>query len=210
MALRRRVKRDLTLVLGVIVILCTVLVLNYSTGLVKLTREFETLRQGLEESRASEGIELLSWKLMRNTRGSLRAGGEFDPALLEKDNTRVNLIGFMVPFEQFNNMTEYLLLPLPLECYFCRIPPARDVMFAKMREGATTKLFNEPVLLSGVIKIHRDAGAKFFYSIEDIASVQPAKQGGKLNPKHLDIQHTVPGHTPETPLEPGYDPAIPK
>jgi len=209
MALRRRVKRDLILVLGVVAILCTVLVLNYSTGLVKLAKQFEAMRSGLEEKRAAEGIELLSWKLMRNTGGSLRAGGEFDPELVAKDNTRVNLIGFMVPFEQFNNMTEFLLLPLPLECYFCRIPPPRDVMYARMLVPETTKLYNEPVLLKGLFKIHREAGTKFFYSIEDV-TLEPAEAGGKLNKKTLDIQHTVPGHMPETTLEPGYAPPKPQ
>jgi len=205
MAMRRRVKRDLVLVLGVVGILCTVMVLNYSTGVVQLAKKFEAMRSGLEEKRSAEGIQLLSWKLMRNTKGSLRAGGEFDPELLTKDNTRVNLIGFMVPFEQFNNMTEFLLLPLPLECYFCRIPPARDVMFASMRQGETTKLYAEPVLINGVIKIHREAGTKFFYSLEDV-TLQPAEAGAKLKPKLLDIQHTVPGHAPEVKLEEGYTP----
>ena len=209
MALRRRVKRDLILVLGVIVILCTVLVLNYSTGLVKLAKEFETLRAGLEEQRAADGIELVSWKLMRNTGGSLRAGGEFDPALLEKDNTRINLIGFMVPLEQFNNMTEFLLLPLPLECYFCRIPPARDVMFAKMRASETTKLYSTPMLLSGVIKIHREPGTKFFYSLDDV-TLAPADPKSKPKKTELKPEHTVPGHAPEGPLQEGYEPAKPQ
>src|SRR4051812_42284156 len=99
MALRKRVKRDLTLIAGVIVILGMVVVVNYGSGVAQLASKFEAIRSGLEQQRQSEGIPLLSWKLMRATTGMLRTGGTFTPELLEKDNTDVSLIGFMVPFE---------------------------------------------------------------------------------------------------------------
>lgn len=208
MALRRRVKRDLTLVAGVVLILCIVVVVNYGSGVAKLASKFEALRSGIEEQRQAEGIELLSWKLMRATGGMLRTGATFVPELLEKDNTEVNVIGFMVPFEQFNHMTEFLLLPLPLECYFCQIPPARDVMFVQMKPGTDTKLYEEPVLLSGKIKLHKEAPTKFFYSLED-AAVGPAEAKGSLHPKALKQEHTLPQHENTGNLMPGYNPLAP-
>ena len=201
MALRRRVKRDLTLMAGVVVILFVVVALNYGTGLSKAIAKFDAMRTAEEDKQAQTGIELLSWKLMRATKGSLRSGGEFDPELLAKDNTEVNLVGFMVPLEQFNNVTEFLFLPLPLECYFCQIPPARDVMLVKLKEGLTTKLWQEPVLCSGTIKLNPAPGAKFFYTLEN------ATVGKGVTRTEVKPEHTVTGHEPTENLQKGYDPA---
>ena len=209
MAMRRRVKRDLTLIAGVVLVLAIVIVLNYSSGVAKLAAKFEAIRTEIEEKQVAQGTELLSWKLMRATKGSLSAGGQFDPALLAKDGQNVNLIAFMVPFEQFNHMTEFLILPLPIECYFCQIPPARDIIYVKMKEGTNTKLFEEPVLLSGTLKIHQEAGTKFFYSLDN-ASLSPAEAGKKLTPKKLKEEHTVPKHEATGNLDPGFDPYAPK
>lgn len=207
MALRRRVKRDLTVIAGVVIILLIVVLVNYGTGVANLARKFEGVRSGVEERVKSKGIEFLSWKLMRATTGSLRAGGQFVPELVAKDNENVNIIGFMVPLEQFNHMTEFLVLPLPIQCYFCQIPPPRDVMFVKMKEGTDTKLLDNVMLLNGTLKLHKEAGTKFFYTLED-TKVSVADDAAK-SPTVLKEEHTVPNHQSTGDLEPGYDPLAP-
>lgn len=201
MALRRRVKRDLTLIAGVVVILCVVVALNYGTGLSKAIAKFDAMRTAEEDKQAQTGVDLLSWKLMRATKGTLRSGGQFDPELVAKDNTPVNLVGFMVPLEQFNHVTEFLFLPLPLECYFCQIPPARDVMLVKLKPGSETKLWDEPVLCSGTIKLDSKPGAMFFYTLEN------AEVGKGVTVRDIKQEHTVIGHEPTAELQKGYEPA---
>lgn len=200
MALRRRVKRDITMVAGVAGILFAIVAINYGTGLGQAIAKFEAIRTAAEDEQAKQGVQLLSWKLMRATKGSLRAGGEFDPELTAKDNTFVELVGFMVPLEQFNNATEFLLLPLPLECYFCGIPPARDVMLVKLAEGTTTKLWEDPVLCGGTLQLHREPGAKFFYTLDNATVAK-----GEVR-KQVKEEHTVSGHEPQPELQKGYEP----
>lgn len=207
MALRRRVKRDLTVILGVIVILAIVIVVNYGTNVAKLASKFEAIRTKVEEQASAKGIEFLSWKLMRATTGSLSAGGKFVPELEAVDGQHVNIIGFMVPFEQFNHMTEFLVLPLPLQCYFCQIPPARDVMYVRMKEGTDTKLYDNVMRISGTIKLHKEAGTKFYYSLEN-AEVDFADSAPK-QATTVKQEHTIPSHNNTGDLEKGFDPLAP-
>ena len=181
MALRRRVKRDLTMVAGVVIILIVIVVVNYGSNVAKLASKFEAIRKAVEEKQSSHGVDFLSWKLMRATTGSLRSGGQFVPDLVAKDGQQVNIIGFMVPFEQFNHMTEFLVLPLPIQCYFCQIPPARDVMFVKMKEGTDTKLYDNVMLLSGTLRL---AGGFFQRAhqllVVDVAALDSADEAAAI------------------------------
>ena len=193
------------MVAGVVIILIVIVVVNYGSNVAKLASKFEAIRKAVEEKQSSHGVDFLSWKLMRATTGSLRSGGQFVPDLVAKDGQQVNIIGFMVPFEQFNHMTEFLVLPLPIQCYFCQILPARDVMFVKMKEGTDTKLYDNVMLLSGTLRLHKEAGTKFYYSLED-TSVTFADDVGKL-PTTVKQEHTVPNHQSSGDLEPAFDPA---
>lgn len=186
---------------GVVVILFAIVAINYGSGLSKAIAKFDAIRTAEEDKQAGRGLELLSWQLMRATKGSLRTGGEFDPELVAKENTEVNLVGFMVPLEQFNHVTEFLFLPLPLECYFCQIPPARDVMLVKLETGKETKLWDDPVLCSGTLKLDRSKGAMFFYTLEN------ATVGEGVTRREIKPEHTVIGHEPTGDLQQGYEPA---
>ena len=59
------------------------------------------------------------------------------------------MIGFMVPMETFIDVEEFMMLPIPIECYFCAMPPSKDVLYVKLQEGETQQIFSEPVLVLG-------------------------------------------------------------
>lgn len=201
--MKRRTKRDLIIFGGVIAILILVALLNSQLRRKGLAEEMEALRSGLEAKRQEEGLELLSWSYIKKTKGSLRSGGKYDEILLAYDGLQVNLMGFQVPQEQFRNVDEFLLLPIPIECYFCAMPPSRDVVLVQMAKGVTTDIFGEPILLNGTLKIHEGPEVKFFYSIEN-AKVGPGEMGGELVRRRLELQHMLPVHDrdPELMLEP--------
>ena len=97
-----------------------------------------------------------------------------------------------------------LLLPLPIECYFCAMPPQRDVLLVTMREGETASLYNEPVLIRGTLKLQRGPGVKFFYGLEN-ATFEAAEDGGALTKKRPQLQHMVPSHErDDSQLLPGW------
>jgi hypothetical protein len=169
---------------GVVAILVAVALVNGYMRRGTLKDEMEKVRKTLEGKRQSEGFELLSWDLLRNTKGTRRSGPTFDKALAAKRGTEVNLIGFMVPMYNFRGMTEFLVLPVPIECYFCEAPPMRDVMLVQMAEGDKVDLVKEPVLVSGTLTLNEGPGTKFFYVIKN-AKRGAAEKGGKFTRKSV-------------------------
>lgn len=202
--MKRRTKRDITIFLAVIVVIGGVAFANSQLRRQGLADQYDKLRVRLEKARVEQGIDLLKWSTVRTTKGSLRDGGHFSDDLLQYDGKEVHMIGFMVPEEQFRNVTEFLMLPIPIECYFCAMPPTRDVLYVKLQEGETTQIYKEPVLMSGTFTVHQGQGVKFFYSLQN-ATFKAAEEGGSLTKRRLQLQHMVPGHTrDDSQLMPGY------
>ncbi len=206
--MRRRVKRELTALAGVAVVLGAVVFFNYNLQRGELWEKFEKMRIAAERSRTNLGLELLPWKLLMETRGSLRSGGIFAEDLVARDGEHIDIIGFIVPLNQFRKMTEFILLPVPIECYFCRMPPARDVLYVKMAEGETVDyVWQEPILVNGNIKLQQGPDQKFFYVIEN-AKYGPGQAGGDLTRKDIPAEHMQPEHDKVETLDPGYEPPV--
>ncbi|HOK08176.1 MAG TPA: DUF3299 domain-containing protein [Candidatus Hydrogenedens sp.] len=196
--MRLRAKRDLTIFVGVIFIISTVALLNNFFYRSSLAGQMEKYRLAVEKDRKNKGIEILSWKILQKTKGNMRTGPTFDESLIPYDKQRIHIVGFMVPLNQFRKMKEFLLLPLPIECYFCQAPPMRDVIIVQMAENETTDLYKEPVLINGILNLQKGKGVKFFYIISD-AQIGPAREGGSLTRKTVAPQHMM--HVQPAPQE---------
>lgn len=194
--MKRRTKRDLTIFVAILVVIGGVVFANTQLGRQGLAEDFENLREQLEQARVNSGVPVLQWNLVRTTKGSLRGGGKFTPELMEMNGQEVFIIGFMVPQEQFMKVTDFLLLPIPIECYFCAIPPSRDVLYVKLREGETAEIYMEPVVIRGRLTLNQGPGVKFFYTLEE-ATLDSALDGGELTKKRMNLQHIVPDHEPD-------------
>lgn len=190
--MRKRTKRELAVFAGIAVLLAVIVLANSAFQRGNLAERMDRYRRQVEASRKTEGLELLQWPLLRKTTGNMRRGPTFDERLIAMDNARVDIVGFMVPINQFRNMTEFLLLPVPIECYFCQAPPMRDVVVVQMAEGETTNLFREPVLVNGLLTLNHGPGTKFFYVISD-ARMGPGTKGGTLTQKTVAPQHMLHG-----------------
>ena len=191
--MKRRTKRDLGVFIGAIAIIAAIAFLNTQMQRGDLAAKMESLRADLEQKRADEGMKILSWTDIRKTTGSLRKGGRYDQALLDIDGDIVNLMGFMVPQEQFRDVTEFLLLPIPLECYFCAMPPSRDVILIQLADGETTPIYEEPILVNGRLAVHQGPEIKFFYAIQN-AIVGKADESGELTKRRMKLEHMLPQH----------------
>ena len=202
--MRNRVKRDLMLIAGVVVVLAGVVFVNYNFNRGALAAKKDKERRHWEDERQNSGMKILKWHHMRATTGNLRKGPVFTDELKKWNNKQVNIIGFMVPENEFRDMKEFMLLPLPIECYFCSRPPMHDVMMIQMEEGTTTMPYLQPVLINGVLRLHEGAGQKYFYSI-DHAALAPAEEGARLERHYIDPKHMVPQHTKEEELQPGIE-----
>ncbi|MGC8738134.1 MAG: DUF3299 domain-containing protein [Candidatus Hydrogenedens sp.] len=196
--MRFRAKRDLTIFVGVIFIISVVALMNNFFERSSLAERSEKWRQIVEKERQKKGINIISWKLLQKTKGNMRSGPTFDEELLPYDKQNIHIVGFMVPLNEFRNIKEFLLLPLPIECYFCQAPPMRDVVIVQMAENEKTNLYREPVLINGTLNLQKGKGVKFFYVITE-AHIGPAKEGGSLTIKSVQPQHMM--HVQPAPQE---------
>ena len=193
--MRRRVVRDLGTITGIAVILAGVVGLNIYYRLGGLQAKFTAIRKAAEISTAKQGVDLLDWELLQKTKGSLRSGPTFDKDLVAraKEGRRSNLMGFMTPIDQFRDVSHFMLLPMPIECYFCRMPPMRDVMLVRMAEGEITQIVEEPVLITGGLNLHEGPKQKFFYSMTN-SGMRAGNSGEKLTMKSIPAEHRTQGY----------------
>jgi hypothetical protein len=187
---RRRVAKEIGTALGIIVILAVVILVNGYMRRGSLSEQMEQVRRQAEASQQDLGVSIFSWDLLRKTTGTRRAGPTFDKQLAEHNDKPVSLVGFMVNMYELRAMKEFLLLPLPIECYFCQAPPMRDVVLVQMAEDRTADLMREPVLIEGDLKLNEGPGTKFFYVIKN-AEVGAGKRGGKLHRKTITQEHVM-------------------
>lgn len=206
--MRRRAKRDLAILAGIVIVIGVAFFANYMLNLGKNVTFFTKMREEAEKQRLARGYELLSWKTVTATEWTRGGGPTFTDELKARNDQPVDIVGFMVPIDRYRDMTDFLLLPLPIECYFCEMPPREHVVLVQMAEGKKTNRFKEPVLINGRLKLQEGGKAKFFYIIEN-ADLASAKEGGKLTEERINLEHFTPDHMQEKVqpvLQPGYEP----
>ena len=210
--MRRRAKRDLLTLIGVVVVLSAIIGVNLYMRKEGLRGQYEALRAAFEQKHREKGDELIDWKELHQVTGTRRSGAAFPDSLKEKDGHLVNLCGFMSPIDQFKNVTEFMLLPVPMTCYFCDSPPMRDIVHVKLNKPAD--MVNEPVLIGGRLELHPKEKELFFYTIKD-AKWNEAVKDEELSKKNIDAAHKnhlrdgfqkLKDGTPEESLVPGYKP----
>ncbi len=208
--MRRRVVRDLGTILGIVVILVAVVLVNGYARRGTMAEQFDRMRAKVETEQAAKGSDLLSWELLRKTKGTKWTEPSYDKDLLAKKDTDVNLIGFMVPQYEFRQVTEFLLLPLPIECYFCQAPPMREVVLVEMKKDDKVDFVKEPVLISGNLTLNEGKGAKFFYVIKEASRGTAGQKTHRNNFTNEHIMHGLGAKQAEEaakqPLLPGQEP----
>lgn len=207
--MKKRTKRDLSIFFGAISLILSVVFVNSQMGRAGNRAQFEELLLTLQQQRIDKGDLILEWKHMRETKGKPRTGGTFSEDLLAYDGKEINIVGFQTPEAEFRDVKEFLMLPIPLECYFCSMPPPKDVMLIRLREGETTRIFIEPVIVGGILKVNQGPDQKFFYELTE-ARMGGSLDGGPLTKKRLELQHMLGGdlHPDEELLEPTQEPRL--
>lgn len=188
--MRRRAVREIGIIAGIAVLLLGLVIVNEELGRTSNKDRMEKLRVRIEQGKG-EDPNLVRWSLLRETTGDVGQGPTFAPRLLPFRNKRVDLIGFMVGLKQFRHIREFLVLPVPIVCYFCQQPPMRDVMLVEMANGvAIPYLYKQPVLINGKLILNHGHNTKFFYVMKD-AKLGAAVKGERLTEKFVPIQHTL-------------------
>ena len=168
--MRRRSKRDLLTLLGLVVIIAGVVLANGYMRRAGLRVYFDKMRAELEAKHREEGVSLIYWDLMQKVVGRRSTGATFPEELKQLDGRLVNIVGFMGAIDQFRDVKEFMLLPIPLTCYFCDAPPMRDIIEVKLQKSAN--MINEPVLIGGGCACTRKKPL-FFYTMRMRNGMKP-------------------------------------
>ncbi len=208
--MRRAPIRHLITILGVAFIIGGIALFKQFNDLSDLRAAKIKERERAERMRKSKGLDLLSWKVVRTTRGNVRKGPRYDKSLLKYRDKLVDIIGFMVPLYEFRQAHEFLLLPMPIECYFCQRPPINEVMFIQMAEGQVARMVEEPVLINGYLTLNEGPGTKFFYVVRQAkwGPGDPEKQPKDLHTKITAPEHQAREHIREIDKAAGVDDEI--
>lgn len=186
--MRRRSKRDLITLLGLVVIVAGVVGVNGYLRRAGLRETFERMRAVVEAKHRDAGVTLIEWSELYQVQGRRRTGASFPDSLQQKNGRLVNIVGFMSPIDQFRNVTEFMLLPVPMVCYFCAAPPMRDIIEVKLE--APANMVNEPVLVGGRLALHEGPNPLFFYTIGN-AKWNEAVSDEEVTDKETEQEHRM-------------------
>lgn len=186
--MRRRARRDLITLLGVVIIVVLIVAVNTWTRLDTLKEHYRNMRIALEDKYRSDGFYVISWDAMRETKGTARSGAKFGTELMERDEKLNNICGFMMPIDQFRNVSEFMLLPVPLTCYFCDAPPMRDIVDVKLSSAG--KMVNEPIIVGGRLELHDQPGSNYFYTMKE-ARWNEAVKDEETTELEMDMDHKI-------------------
>ena len=181
--MRRKAKRDLLTLIGVVAVLAGIVLVNGYSRRDALRERYEQMRAAFEEKHRGDGVEVVDWEELRKVTGKRVTGAGFPESLKKKDGRLVNICGFMSPIDQFKNVTEFMLLPVPMTCYFCEAPPMRDIIQVKLSKPAS--MVNEPVLIGGRLRLHEGPKQMFFYTIEEARWNEAVKDDEYMRTAHF-------------------------
>ena len=187
--MRKRAKRDLLTLAGVVVILAAIVGVNTYLRLEGLKEMAGKMRMALEERIRSQGFEIIDWEVMRDTTGSYNRGATFSEDMTALDGRLVNICGFMAPIDEFRNVTNFMLLPIPISCYFCEAPPMRDVIEVDLIKPG--EMVEEPIVVGGRMKLHEGKKPLFFYTIGEGHWNEAVDTEEELTDKETEADHQI-------------------
>jgi hypothetical protein len=143
----------------------------------------------------------------------------YPPALEALDGRHVELIAFMAPFESLEDMSECLMLPAYVGCFFCAPPSFTQVVFVRQKnDGRPKKPFIEaPSLVTGTLRLLKPGSSdpahemEMIYVITDATVVPydgsnaPARMPGhwqKENPQAVAEAELPEKPQPSSPMKP--------
>ncbi|MCG8600245.1 MAG: DUF3299 domain-containing protein, partial [Verrucomicrobiales bacterium] len=126
---------------------------------------------------------------------------EFPESLLSLEGKRVQLTGFMAPYDSLNDMRRCMIVPSYVGCTFCSPPSLTQVVYVQQKEqsGGEFPFIEPPSRVSGILRLsegeemHAGHQEGFVYVIDD-AVVTPYLGD--------DAPERAPGHGGRNSLDP--------
>jgi len=141
------------------------------------SEEHEELLEALESDEFAKYEEgKINFNLLRQTKLYKDPPPVFPEALKKLDQTTVQMVGFMAPYDDLADMSTFMLMPISVGCFFCVPPSAQEVVLVRQNAEGEPPFLSAPILVEGTLKIWQaqspdQAHEMFLYVIEN-ADVQ--------------------------------------
>jgi hypothetical protein len=113
------------------------------------------------------GRTILNWDLLASTRFDDRSMPHFTPKLAGIDGKSVTLTGYMAPLDDVGAIRNFMLLEIPVGCFYCLVPDPAGIVLVELKTGSATNLRFEPVKVSGRLRLNADDPEDFLYILSD-------------------------------------------
>ena len=126
----------------------------------------------------------------------------FSPGMAALDGKRVQMQGFMGPYESLQDMREFMLFNFPVGCNFCVPPAVNQVVLIRQRTGKNRYPFiDAPIQVTGTLRLWREdsedpahENVMFIYVMEDV-EVVPVKMD-PIQLERFHREHAAQGQLP--------------
>lgn len=103
-------------------------------------------------------------------------GGNIPQDVVELSGSKIRLIGFMIPMDQAENITQFALVPSLFACCFGQPPTLQHTIVVNCPKGKAVSYFPDEISVEGTIKVEEKKEDGFIVSIfeMEVSSVKPA------------------------------------
>ncbi len=103
-------------------------------------------------------------------------GGNIPRDVIELSGSKIRLIGFMIPMDQAENITQFALVPSLFACCFGQPPTLQHTIVVNCPKGKAVSYYPDEISVEGTLKVDEKKEDGFIISIfeMEVSSVKPA------------------------------------
>jgi hypothetical protein len=105
-------------------------------------------------------------------------GGNIPDDVIALGGSMVRLKGFMIPLDQAQNITEFVLVPSLFACCFGQPPTVQHTVIVRAPEGKGVSYYPDEIVVEGKLTVEEEKDDGFIVSIfeVDCTSVRPSEK----------------------------------
>jgi hypothetical protein len=136
--------------------------------------------QGESPAPAPVKPAVVDWKMLDRTSAEISSGMHnakisYPADLQALNNKPVTIVGFMTPFEDLSDMTQFLLMPSSGGCFFCNPPSMTQVLMVDQLKDSKKRhdFIGDAIMVTGTLRLYsKDSKhpahlAEFIYALDD-------------------------------------------
>jgi len=95
----------------------------------------------------------INFDLLRQTKLYREPPPVFPDTLAALDGKKIEMVGFMAPYDDLVDMSTFMLMPSSQGCYFCVPPSAQEVVLVRQAAEGEPPFMSAPLIVSGTLSL---------------------------------------------------------